>query len=91
MDAIIGTEMDNIVDIIKIVYICIFTYYLDFKLINKNLETKLKNNLIIISSMIIVAVICRFIKNFLGFLYHIILMILFRIFQLIFLGLLLRF
>ena len=76
MDAIIGTEMDNIVDIIKIVYICIFTYYLDFKLINKNLETKLKNNLIIISSMIIVAVICRFIKNFLGFLYHIILMIL---------------
>ena len=76
MDAIIGTEMDNIVDIIKIVYICIFTYYLDFKLINKNIETKLKDNLIIISSMIIVSVICRFIKNFLGFLYHIILMIL---------------
>ena len=76
MDAIIGTEMNNIVDIIKIVYICIFTYYLDFKLINKNLETKLKDNLIIISSMIIVSVTCRFIKNFLGFLYHIILMIL---------------
>ena len=70
------TNMTNIVDIIKIFYLCIFTYYINFKLINKKVKMTLKKVLIILFCMIFISVICRFIKNVLGFSYNIIFMVL---------------
>ena len=69
-------DMTNIVDIVKIFYLCIFTYYINFKLINKKMNVTLKNALIIVLSMAFVSIICRFIKNVLGFSYNIVSMFL---------------
>ena len=74
MDLIMQFGMSNIVDIIKIFYICIFTYYINFKLINKNFKMALKDCLIIIIGMIVISIICRVVKNILGFSYNIIFM-----------------
>ena len=79
MEFIMGlglADMTNIVDIIKIFYLSIFTYYVNFKLINKKTQITLKNCVKIILSMIVISVICRFIKNLLGFSYNIIFMVL---------------
>lgn len=78
-------DMKNIVDIIKIFYICIFTYYINFKIINKKIKVILRNCLLIIISMMVISIICRIIKNLLGFSYNIIFMallisIIFKIF-----------
>lgn len=70
------SNMSNIVDIIKIFYLCIFTYYINFRLINKKINITLKNVLIVVFGMIVVSIICRIIKNILGFSYNIIFMIL---------------
>ena len=70
------TDMTNIVDIIKIFYICIFTFYINLKLINRKLERKFENYLIIIVSMIVISIICRYVKIQLGFAYYIIFIIL---------------
>ena len=70
------TDMTNIVDIIKIFYICVFTFYINLKLINRKLERNLKNYLIIVVSIFVVSMICRYIKIILGFSYNIIFLIL---------------
>ena len=64
----------NIIDIIKICCLCIFTYYTDFKLINKKLEHNLKRCSITIICMIAISIICRFAKLVLGFSYDVIFM-----------------
>ena len=69
-------DMTDIADTIKIFYICIFTYYTNFKLVNKNLEITFKKCLIIIVSIIGISIICRFIKITLGFSYNLIFIIL---------------
>ena len=75
MEFIMGLkDMTNIVDIIKIFFLCIVTYYTNFKLINKKIKINLKNCLIIIFSMIIVSIICRYVKVILGLSYDIIFM-----------------
>ena len=79
MEFIMGlglADMTNIVDIIKIFYLSIFTYYTNFKIMNKKIQITLKNCVMIILSMIVISVICRFIKNLLGFSYNVIFMIL---------------
>lgn len=79
MEFIMGlglTDMTNVVDIIKIFYLCIYTYYINFKLINERLKYTFKKFLIIIVSMITVSMLCRFIKITLGFSYNIIFMVL---------------
>lgn len=77
MDFIMGLgDIKTIEDIIKTFYICILTYYTNFKVINKEIKNSWKNNFIVFISMIIIVVICRFIKNILGFSYNIIFMIL---------------
>ena len=77
MEFIIGLgKIENIVDIIKIIVICMCTYYINFKLINQKVNMTLTNQLFNSVSMIIIAVICRIIKNVLGFSYNIIFMIL---------------
>ena len=70
------SNMSNIVDIIKIFYLCIFTYYMNFKLANKKIKITLKSVFIVTFSIIAVSIICRIIKNILGFAYNIIFMIL---------------
>ena len=69
-------DIKNIVDIIKLFYICVFTYYTNFKLINKKIKITLKNLIVVIISMLGIAVICKCIKNLLGYSYNIISMIL---------------
>ena len=77
MDFIMEIEdIENIADIIKIFYICIFTYYINFKIINKTLNMTIKKSLMIIVSMIAISLICRLIKIILGFSYNIIFMVL---------------
>ena len=67
-------NLTNIIDIIKIFWLCIFTYYTDFKLINKKLEHNLKKCSITIICMIVISIICRFAKIVLGFSYDVIFM-----------------
>ena len=77
MDIIMEIEdIENIVDIIKIFYISIFTFYVNFKLINQKIEISLKRCLAIIIIIVTISLICRFIKITLGFLYNLIFMIL---------------
>ena len=68
------TDMTNIVDIIKIFCLCIFTYYMNFKIINKKIRITVKNTLIVVIDMIVISMICRFIKITVGFSYNIIFM-----------------
>ena len=76
MEFIMGLgDINEIEDIIKMFYICIFTYYISFRFINKRIDFNLKNNLIILISMIAIAIICRFIETRFGFSYNIICMI----------------
>ena len=72
MDLIIELGMQNIVDIIKIFYICIFTYFMNYKIINIKQDKKLVARILPIISMIFVAIICKFIKRIIGFSYNII-------------------
>ena len=74
MDLIIELGMKNIVDIIKIFYICIFTYFMNYKIINIKQDKKLVTRILPIISMIFVAIICKFIKRIIGFSYNIIFM-----------------
>ena len=67
-------DIENIADIIKIFYICIFTYYMNYKLINRKAEGNLKKFIKIIIYMIIIVFICKFIKSILGFSYQVIFM-----------------
>ena len=77
MEFIMGlTEIENVVDIIKIALICMCTYYINFKIINKNITTTLKNTIFNIIGIILVAIICRIVKNILGFSYNMMFMIL---------------
>ena len=67
-------DMTNVVDIIKIFCLCIFTYHINFKLINKRVEYSFKKFLIVIIGIIIISIICRIIKITLGLLFNIIFM-----------------
>lgn len=69
-------DMTNFVDTIKIFCLCVFTYYINFKLINKTIKYSFKKSLIIVIYMIGVAIACKIIKTALGFSYNIIFMIL---------------
>ena len=69
-------EIEKEVNIIKIIYICIFTYYMNFKLINKKIEITVKDSFILILLISIIGIICVHIENTLGFLYNIIFTIL---------------
>ena len=78
MEFIMGlglADMTNIVDIIKIFCLCIFTYYINFRIINKKPDYTFKKYIITIIGMIISSIICRIIKNILGFSYNVIFMI----------------
>ena len=70
-------DINIIADIIKICYICFFTYYIDFKLINKKLENNFKNISITIVFIIGISIICEFLKGILGYPYQIVFMSLF--------------
>ena len=77
MDIIMEIEdIKNIVDIIKIFYICLFTFYINFKLINQTIKINLRKGIIVIMDIIIISLICRFIKITLGFSYNLIFMVL---------------
>lgn len=65
------SDMTNIIDIIKIFYICMFTYYINVKLTNKRIKKSLIEILIIIISVFVISIVCRYIKISLGFSYHI--------------------
>lgn len=77
MDLIMELGMENLVDIIKIFFICIFILYVNFRLINKIIKINFKYELVILLSMICVSIIWRIIKNILGFSYGVIFIIFF--------------
>ena len=77
MDFIIEiNDIENVADIIKIFYICIFTYYMNFKLTDENIKIISKKWIIIIISIMIISLVCRFAKITMGFSYNIFFMIL---------------
>lgn len=59
-------ELENIVDIIKIFFITLYTFYIELKIINEKTKNK---NYIIIMIFIIISIFCRIIKNMYGLLY----------------------
>lgn len=77
MEFIMGlSEIENVVDIIKIAMICMCTYYINFKIINEKITITLRNRILNIISIILIAIVCRIVKNVLGFSYHMIFIIL---------------
>lgn len=73
MEFIMGLgEIETVVDIIKIIYINIFTYYISSKIINKKITKNVKKVLIIVISMIVISRISVHIKSILGSSYNII-------------------
>lgn len=67
MEFIMGlTEIETKIDIVKIFFINVFTYYINYKLINKKIETNLKRVLVFIIVMMFVARMCVHIKSVLG-------------------------
>ena len=77
MEFVMGLgEIENIVDIIKIIIISICTYYMNFKLINQKITMTIKDKLLNIISMITVGILCRITKSTLGYAYNMIVMIL---------------
>ena len=77
MEFVMGLgEIENIVDIIKIIIISICTYYMNFKLINQKITMTIKDKLLNIISMITVGILCRITKSTLGYAYNMIIMIL---------------
>ena len=67
-------ELENIVDIIKIFFIILFTFYIENKNIGNKINTK--NKFIIFVLLVIITLISKFIKNIHGFIYYIISLVL---------------
>ena len=67
-------EIEVVADLIKICFINICTYYMNFKLIGKKIEKNITDITLTVIIMFIIAIICKFIKQTLGFSYHIICM-----------------
>lgn len=66
-------ELENIVDAIKILFIIIFTYFIELKIINEKISIKKEVRFFI--EIVILAIASKIIKNRIGYVYCIILMI----------------
>ena len=66
--------MEYAIDVIKIFVIIICTYYIETKILNKKVSNKV--NIILIGIFVIVTVFSKVIKDFYGFTYYVIFMIL---------------
>ena len=66
--------MEYIIDVIKIFVIIICTYYVETKILNRKVSNK--TNIILIGIFIIVTIFSKVIKDFYGFTYYVIFMIL---------------
>lgn len=66
------TKIETTEDIAKIFFINVFTYYINYKLINKKIEITLKRAVVFLMIMMLVAKVCVHIKSVLGGLYNII-------------------
>ena len=76
MRLIMELGMNNIVDFIKIFFICIFTYVINCKVIDKKFVINFKRFFIVVIGNIVIAMICKLIKETLSFSYSVIFMIL---------------
>ena len=73
MEFIMGlTKIETTKDIVKIFFINIFTYYINYKLINKKIEITIKRAVVFLLIMMLVAKTCVHVKTILGELYNII-------------------
>ena len=70
-------KLETIMDIIKVFYINIFTYYINYKLINRKIETIPRNFIIIFIFLLVTARISVHIENILGFSYNVVFTVLF--------------
>ena len=75
MRLIMELGMNNIVDFIKIFFICIFTYVINCKVIDKKFVINFKRFFIVVIGNIVIAMICKLIKETLSFSYSVIFMI----------------
>ena len=67
-------ELENIVDLIKIFVIIIYTYCIEQRIINEKVKNKKKITILIL--LIIISIVCKVIKNIYGFTYCILCLIL---------------
>lgn len=67
-------ELENIVDMIKIFFITLFTFYIENKIINNQRNSRHK--IIIFILLITITILSKIIKNIYGFIYYIICLIL---------------
>ena len=75
MEFIMGLgDITNIIDIIKIYFICIGTYYIAIKITNE--KTNTKAIFIVVTASIIITIIGKLIKGFYGYTYNLIFIIL---------------
>ena len=69
-------DIDIVVDIIKTWCMCIYTYYICFKLINKKIEISVRNILFIILSITVISCVCKLADSWIASSYSIIFMFL---------------
>ncbi len=73
MDYIMGLgNMEAILDIVKLYFISLCTYYMSFKLVNNQEFKKIKEAVMIGISTVIISIICKIMKETFGFLFGII-------------------
>ena len=70
-------EMQAVIDIIKIYFISLCSYYMNFKIMNVSRPINWKEKLEIVLIMIIITIVCKFIREWSDFLYLVISMIIF--------------
>ena len=71
------TEMQAAIDIVKIYFICLCSYYMDFKIMNISRPRNWKEKLQTVLIMIIITIVGKFIREWSDFLYLVMSMIIF--------------
>ena len=67
-------NIEFIIDIIKILFINIYTYYMNFKIIGKEINRNVKLLFNILIPIFVITLACKFIKQILGIPYYIVCM-----------------
>ena len=71
-------ETETVIYIIRLFFINLFTYFLNFKIVNKKMCNNIKEKIIIIIIEMLIVIICNIIRKWSNFLYLVISMLIFN-------------
>ena len=71
-------ETETVIYITRLFFINLFTYFLNFKIVNKKMCDNIKQKIIIIIIEVLIVIICNIIRKWSNFLYLVISMLIFN-------------